>query len=216
MEQDYSKRARDYNEKKARLKILRQKAAERNPDEFYFGMIHGRTHDKGQKLADRGNKSLSHAAVTLLKTQDAGYLRTMLQQTRKERDRLEQEVVLGAQQLQDPGSSRAMEVSERRKGTKIKYVDSPDSYLPPSMEEGAPKEGTESIDQESLRELRAARTKKRKARAARVSKLIALREREAALAEAEQELNLQRAKMSNNIGGVNKNGVKWKVKGRKR
>ena len=88
--QDYSLRAKDYNEKKKRLKILREKAAERNPDEFHFGMMSSR-----QKLTDRGNKALSMDAVKLLKTQDAGYLRTMAQQTRKARERLEQGVILG-------------------------------------------------------------------------------------------------------------------------
>ena len=88
--QDYSLRAKDYNEKKKRLKILREKAAERNPDEFHFGMMSSR-----QKLTDRGNKSLSMDAVKLLKTQDAGYLRAIAQQTRKARERLEQGVILG-------------------------------------------------------------------------------------------------------------------------
>ncbi|MCJ1238380.1 hypothetical protein MMC14_006369 [Varicellaria rhodocarpa] len=87
---DYSLRAKDYNEKKKRLKILREKAAERNPDEFHFGMMSSR-----QKLTDRGNKSLSMDAVKLLKTQDAGYLRAIAQQTRKARERLEQGVILG-------------------------------------------------------------------------------------------------------------------------
>lgn len=36
---DYAARARNYNEKKKQLKILQEKAAMRNPDEFYFGMI---------------------------------------------------------------------------------------------------------------------------------------------------------------------------------
>jgi hypothetical protein len=33
--QDYSARARDFNQKKAKLKQLRQKVLEKNPDEFY-------------------------------------------------------------------------------------------------------------------------------------------------------------------------------------
>jgi len=46
--------------------------------------------------------------------------------------------------------------------------------------------------------------------------LQALKKREQELTAGLQELNLQRAKMSNSIGGVNKNGVKFKMRERKR
>ena len=40
---DYVLRARDYHSKQDRLTRLRQKAADRNKDEFYFGMTGQRT-----------------------------------------------------------------------------------------------------------------------------------------------------------------------------
>jgi len=40
---DYVLRARDYHSKQDRIKRLQQKAAERNKDEFYFGMNRERT-----------------------------------------------------------------------------------------------------------------------------------------------------------------------------
>src|SRR5277367_597824 len=40
---DYVKRARDYHSKQDRLTRLRQKAADRNKDEFYFAMTKERT-----------------------------------------------------------------------------------------------------------------------------------------------------------------------------
>lgn len=40
---DYVLRARDYHSKQDRINRLRQKAAERNKDEFYFGMKRQRT-----------------------------------------------------------------------------------------------------------------------------------------------------------------------------
>lgn len=40
---DYVLRARDYHSKQDRIKRLRQKAAEKNKDEFYFGMNRQRT-----------------------------------------------------------------------------------------------------------------------------------------------------------------------------
>lgn len=58
-------------------------------------MMSSKTDKSGRKIADRGNKSLSTESVKLLKTQDAGYLRTMAQKTRRAREKLEQGFVLG-------------------------------------------------------------------------------------------------------------------------
>ena len=40
---DYVLRARDYHSKQDRLNRLKQKAAERNKDEFYFSMVNEKT-----------------------------------------------------------------------------------------------------------------------------------------------------------------------------
>ena len=40
---DYVLRAKDYHSKQERIKTLQRKAADRNKDEFYFGMVHGKT-----------------------------------------------------------------------------------------------------------------------------------------------------------------------------
>lgn len=40
---DYVQRARDYNSKKDRIKRLKEKASLKNKDEFYFGMVNGKT-----------------------------------------------------------------------------------------------------------------------------------------------------------------------------
>jgi U3 small nucleolar RNA-associated protein 11 len=100
---DYTKRAKDHNEKKRKLGLLKAKAADRNEDEFYFGMMNSSTKN-GIKIAKRGadnagggGKSLSMDVVKLMKTQDVAYLRTVLQSTRKAIERLEQEVVAADQ-----------------------------------------------------------------------------------------------------------------------
>jgi len=85
------------------LKSLRQKAADRNEDEFYFGMmsrkgpgsslLRGKAFD-GKVAGDRGNKAMDVDTVRLLKTQDLGYLRTMRNVAAKEVRELEERFIL--------------------------------------------------------------------------------------------------------------------------
>ncbi|SCU94729.1 LADA_0G10726g1_1 [Lachancea dasiensis] len=84
---DYVKRAQNFHQKQATLKILREKAQQRNPDEFYHGM-HSRSLDgKGMlqksRLAKDEDSSLSTEQVKLLKSQDANYVRTLRQNERQ-------------------------------------------------------------------------------------------------------------------------------------
>lgn len=101
---DYVKRAQDYHRKQATLKILREKAQQRNPDEFYHGM-HSRSVDaKGRLMVSRrgddaADEGLTTAQVKLLKTQDANYVRTLRQ---NEKQKLERET--GAVTFQAKGS----------------------------------------------------------------------------------------------------------------
>lgn len=90
---DYSLRAKDHNAKKRKIQDLRARAAGRNDDEFYFGMV-SIQNVSGQKAGDRQHRSLDHQEVTGLKRQDAVYLRSMLQVTRKEIARIEDEIQL--------------------------------------------------------------------------------------------------------------------------
>ena len=50
---DYVLRARDYHSKQDRITRLRQKAADRNKDEFYFGMIKGKTEVRDRRFWTR-------------------------------------------------------------------------------------------------------------------------------------------------------------------
>ncbi|KAI8810828.1 Utp11 protein-domain-containing protein [Cladochytrium replicatum] len=69
---DYRLRAADYNAKQKQLKLLRLKAATRNPDEFYFGMINSKTKE-GVHIVER-NEKMDHETMQLLKTQDKKYI----------------------------------------------------------------------------------------------------------------------------------------------
>ncbi|KAK5018028.1 hypothetical protein LTR60_001680 [Cryomyces antarcticus] len=235
---DYSLRARDHNEKRKRLRILRQKAQDRNPDEFHFAMMSSATNN-GRKITDRGNKALSNDVVRLLKTQDAGYLRTIAQRVRKERERLEEEVML----VDEIGEEDKEMEDNAKAGKHTIFVDTKEeqnvfrapakplrrprrqSVLGSGIDHGAstdpvppttPPQRTVEAEVLAQKAERALRQRHRKEQESRRKRLGALRSQEQDLMAAEQELENQRAKMSNSAGGVNKNGVKFKIRERKR
>ena len=90
---DYKVRSRDYHRKQDALAILRRKAAERNPDEFYFGMNRsavkdGRhTKDADAKARER-EETIGPEAVKLMKTQDLSYVRMQTLKDAKKVERL--------------------------------------------------------------------------------------------------------------------------------
>jgi U3 small nucleolar RNA-associated protein 11 len=141
----------------------------------------------GVKIGDRGNKSLSHDVVMLLKTQDVGYLRTVLQKTRIERRNAEHATTL---------TETVQKTSQPRKI----FVDSIEQQAEYGEQDGAEEDAEDSDDDDKPVP----------------EKLRALKKRERELGTALHELEMQRARMSNSIGGTNKDGVKFKVRGRKR
>lgn len=74
---DYRLRATDYHKKQAALKVLKLKASQYNPDEYYHAMTNKRTDDHGILIQDRDSERLSEQQVKLLKSQDVNYVRTM-------------------------------------------------------------------------------------------------------------------------------------------
>ncbi|KAF2127863.1 U3 small nucleolar RNA-associated protein 11 [Dothidotthia symphoricarpi CBS 119687] len=247
---DYKLRAADHRSKKAKLKILSEKARERNPDEFSFKMMSSKVDAKGKKVADRGNTALSMEVVKLLKTQDAGYIRTMLQMARKERVELEQRLVM------EEGEVRA--VKDRNSGLKGKHrvfveneeeqeefdpeawfgrgEDIPAKQPNTDYVENISAEDSEDEEDEttvaskpkilSKKQLEAQKlaekegkvfNKTRKRAQSRTAyRLEMAKNRERELVAAEEELEKQRAKMNNSVGGTNKHGVKFKIRERKR
>lgn len=74
---DYKLRANDFHRKQAALKILKEKAASYNPDEYYHAMTRRKTDADGIVIADRGNENFLADQMKLLKSQDVNYVRTM-------------------------------------------------------------------------------------------------------------------------------------------
>lgn len=232
---DYSARARDYNEKKKRLKILREKATNRNPDEFHFGMMSSKTKN-GVKIGDRGNKALSQEVVKLMKTQDAGYLRTVREKIRRQRERLEevlqlrqgeegQEIeVLGREEASHQNHTVFVEDEEEQRSyirPAHRTISEAEAEQPVPIEEESQTRRHKSQKQKDAEaraqiEARNQRKKMQHSRQVRKAKLEALKIQEEQLLVAEQELDKQRSQMNNTVGGVNRNGTKFKIRERKR
>jgi U3 small nucleolar RNA-associated protein 11 len=257
---DYSLRAKDYNAKKAKLKRLEEKARDRNPDEFHFGMMGDKNQTKGRhgrgtigrdSAAARG---LSHDAIKLLKTQDQGYLRTVGERIRREIERLEREQELQTGMNESLGIKTQQKNEEEEdefdgfdsdlddfdfsappkpKSTKVVFADdqneqrtlkkkrlqSEDSMdEDEEVEQPTDKKSAKQIaaERQKLQEIRRARKLRKRAVEARENKLKALRKQFSEIQAAEREVDYQRGKMDNSVGGTNKNGIKWKIRERKR
>jgi U3 small nucleolar RNA-associated protein 11 len=91
---DYKERAVDYHRKEDRIQAARQKAALRNPDEFYFGM-HNAQVSNGQhrKTVAAEHKEFEAQVgtdtVRIMKDQDLSYVRMQKQKDLKKVERLQ-------------------------------------------------------------------------------------------------------------------------------
>ena len=71
---DYVLRARDFHKKEEALKVLRKKAANRNPDEFYFAMQKQRTVDGVHNANQDESNKYTQDELHLMKTQAVKYV----------------------------------------------------------------------------------------------------------------------------------------------
>ncbi|OJJ87665.1 rRNA-processing protein UTP11 [Aspergillus glaucus CBS 516.65] len=258
---DYSLRAKDYNQKKAKLARLSEKARDRNPDEYAFGMMSSHSGKAGKHGSGSRDSaaSLSHEAIKLLKTQDAAYLRTVGERVRREMERVEQEVrlqegmreVLGGKE-DDNKKGKGEEMSEddefggfdfgdEVEETKLKKVvfagdreeqrklknrrlrgeeeEDEDEDMDDSFEQRLKQKKSRKqleAERQKLADERRARKLRKRAVEARENKLKHLQKQFADITAAERELDWQRGRMDNSVGGTNKNGIKWKIRERKK
>ncbi|KAK4485493.1 hypothetical protein RD792_008135 [Penstemon davidsonii] len=106
---DYVVRARAFHQKEQAIQKLKEKAAFRNPDEFYFKMINTKTSDGVHRQESVANK-YTKEELMLMKTQDIGYILQKLQTEKKKIDRL-----CGMlHSLDNPSSSKRVFYAENR------------------------------------------------------------------------------------------------------
>jgi U3 small nucleolar RNA-associated protein 11 len=229
--QDYSARAKDFNFKKAKLKALRQKAADKNPDEFYYGMLSRKgpvstgRNTTGTVNGDRGNTQLDQDTVRLLKTQDLGYIRTMRNKTIKEVKAAERlvtgikwkgraTVFVDAEEEQVDKSEQAGRVSRFGVSEDRGYEYDDLEGMDDKLWDAGPMGVNVAVNEEAILQQKA-----QERRATRLlARLEAAKARLKVLTDAEDALDLQRAKMAKSVTvrGINKYGVRFKIRERKR
>ena len=101
---DYVQRARSFHAKEARLAALREAAANRNPDEFYFGMLSSRTKG-GVHVADSERGRLTADMLSVLRTQDKAYVSAVKGAEDRNVERL-QAALSGAPELRAAGGGK--------------------------------------------------------------------------------------------------------------
>lgn len=84
---DWKKRRDDFHFKEKRIKSLQEKARNRNPDEFYFGMVNSKTKDGVHEQKRAAPNVYTAEEIKLMKTQDMGYVNMKMAH---ERNKLEQ------------------------------------------------------------------------------------------------------------------------------
>ncbi|CAI5464193.1 unnamed protein product [Closterium sp. Yama58-4] len=84
---DYVLRARDFHRKEDAIRAMREKAAMRNPDEFYFKMEHTRLNRGRHTRVEK--EEWTEEEVRLMNSQDMGYIRTKWQAEQQKVERLQ-------------------------------------------------------------------------------------------------------------------------------
>jgi hypothetical protein len=206
-------------------------------------MMSSKTDKTGAKITSRGNQALSVDAVRLLKTQDAGYIRTMAQKTKKAIERVEQTIVLGNDHRHSRPLGSSDKSSKSSKSSHITFVDSIEeqqNWVDTELEDSEEKVTTELYGQrvesdisdeeentrkskgsthskDDVRNARIVRKKRKREQEKKETILKILKKRENDLRSVEIELDVQRGKMNNSNGfGMTRTGVKFKNKARKR
>ena len=189
---------------------------------------------------------MSNDAIKLLKTQDVGYLRIVGEKVRREKDKVEHEIRLqkgfqsalgkrkpddteeddedGDDDDDDDGKPRKVVYADSQRDQRdleqrIEHEDNQEDEeedFPKRLQQQKKSKKQLDAERQALVESRRARKLKKRAAQSREHKFEALMKQQREIVAAQKELEWQRAKMEHSVGGTNKDGIKWKIRERKR
>ncbi|KAK2153123.1 hypothetical protein LSH36_306g03000 [Paralvinella palmiformis] len=107
---DYKERAEDYHKKQKRLKLLKRRAHDRNPDEFYFNMVNTKLVD-GVHTQEEAPPQYTDDQLKLMASQDIRYVNYKLSTETKKVEKLR-------------GSLHLIDVPDKPKNKRIIFCDS--------------------------------------------------------------------------------------------
>lgn len=140
---DYVLRARDFQSKKKRLHAMKVKAAYKNPDEFYFGMIKSRVDKATGKVRQEGeHEKLSGEVVKLMKSQDLKHIQEMIRtnEAKLEAFKAEHAIIIGKRFN-----------TAKPKGSHVKFIEDDEELadLILDSQEGDASEKVDSADEDT-------------------------------------------------------------------
>ncbi|KAJ8984642.1 hypothetical protein NQ317_009870 [Molorchus minor] len=169
---DYVVRARDYNEKKDTLKLLRKRALNKNPDEFYHHMINSKI-ENGVHYEKEKDPEDTPEQIQLMQTQDLRYITTKRTQELKKVEKLQAQLHLSSVDLGTKNKHIYFDKNSKREAEKRTLELLAEKQLP-------------DIDEDTLLKM----ARKRKAMYDELSKRI---NREKELAIIQQKLEVTKA-----------------------
>jgi U3 small nucleolar RNA-associated protein 11 len=239
-------RAEDYNLKKKKISQLEEKVKERHPDEFAYGMLsktQGK-HGKGNKenlLGHDAVKLLKTQDAGYLRVALSRGRKEMKRLEEVVGSGIEDEdsgrkIVFG-----DPGAEKENVLRGKKRdarGAVPENLEGNEMNSTPvknlhdaEMEDSNSSEGHDLPELTQASESATVRTASKETvptrdrnrrdlqvllRESRIKKLAALRKRQKEIMAAAAQLESQRDRMARTVGGVNKNGVRFKIRERKR
>lgn len=238
---DYKLRAKDYHKKQDALKLLRKKAALRNPDEYYMAMNNSKTVNGVHRslLAER-NSMMDQETVTALKTQDSRYISVKRTANARKLEQLKNHMhIVPKEMIKNPNESQSKHTifvdtdEELKKFNASEYFDTPEQLLNRTHNRPNTKsiETMMNMESERLEKIKKSGSKKEsslndrklrndieKAKQKTLTEIINRQEREDKLKKLEQELNIQRSLMGKGsrrkVGTDKSTGLaiwKWKT-----
>ena len=141
---DYVERAADFKKKRASIVNLKRKAADRNPDEFYFQMNSSEVKKGVHRNIE--NRTLDSETVRMLKTQDMGYIALKKSTDDSKIEKLKGSLHLIGQQQKNKHIIFADTVEEVKSFKPAEYFETTDEFADRAFNRSRPEQLQKTVE----------------------------------------------------------------------